>query len=61
MSFCIATRQKEEIISLGFQEGLFKVFNAKSTGMISDLVKRLNQLEPSDRTEATVAYILRRR
>ncbi|MBI4619856.1 MAG: DUF4384 domain-containing protein [Desulfobacterales bacterium] len=56
----IATRQKEDIIPLGFQEGLFKVFDAKSTGMISDLVKRLNQLEPSDWTEATTVYTLRR-
>lgn len=56
----IATRQKEDIIPLGFQEGLFRVFDAKSTGMISDLVKRLNQLEPSDWTEATTVYTLRR-
>jgi len=56
----IATRQKEDIIPLGFQEGLFRVFDAKSTGMISDLVKRLNQLEPSDWTEATAVYTLRR-
>ncbi len=56
----IATRQKEGIIPLGFQEGLFKVFDAKSTGMISDLVKRLNQLEPSDWTETTTVYTLRR-
>ncbi|GEM_PF-329664 len=56
----IATRQKEGIIPLGFQEGLFRVFDAKSTGMISDLVKRLNQLEPSDWTEATTVYTLRR-
>ncbi|KAF0121515.1 MAG: hypothetical protein FD151_1213 [bacterium] len=56
----IATTNKEEIITLGFQEGLFRVFDAKSTGMISDLVKRLNQLEPSDWTEATTVYTLRR-
>ena len=56
----IATRHKEDIIPLGFQEGLFKVFNAKSTGMISDLVKRLNQLEPSDCAESTAVYTLRR-
>lgn len=56
----IATQQKEDIIPLGFQEGLFRVFDAKSTGMISDLVKRLNQLEPSDWTEATTVYTLRR-
>ncbi|MEW6616210.1 MAG: DUF4384 domain-containing protein [Thermodesulfobacteriota bacterium] len=56
----IATRQKEEIVPLGFQEGLFRVFDAKSTGMISDLVKRLNQLELSDWTEATTVYTLGR-
>lgn len=56
----IATRQKEEIIPLGFKEGLFKVYDAKSTGMISDLVKKLNQLEPTGWTEATAVYVLKR-
>ncbi|MBI5748860.1 MAG: DUF4384 domain-containing protein [Nitrospinae bacterium] len=56
----IATKKKEEIIPLGFQEGLFKVYDAKSTGMISDLVKRLNQLEPTEWTEATAVYRIRR-
>lgn len=56
----IATKKREEIIPLGFKEGLFKVYDAKSTGMISDLVKRLNQLEPLDWTEATAVYLLRR-
>ena len=54
----IATRKKENLISLGFQEGLFKVYDARSTGMISDLVKRLNQMEPADWTEATLIYRL---
>jgi len=56
----IATRQKEDLLSLGFREGSFQVYNAESTGMISDLVKRLNQIEPSDWTEANSVYILRR-
>ena len=56
----IATRQKEDIIPLGFQQGFFKVYDAKSTGMISDLVKRLNQLEPADWTEATAEYKITR-
>ena len=56
----IATKKKEGIIPLGFQEGFFKVYDAKSTGMISDLVKRLNQIEPTDWTEATAVYILKR-
>ena len=56
----IATKKKEELIPLGFQEGMFKVYDSKSTGMISDLVKRLNQLEPADWTEATALYRIKR-
>ncbi|MBI4823895.1 MAG: DUF4384 domain-containing protein [Nitrospirae bacterium] len=56
----IATKKKEELVSLGFQEGMFKVYDAKSTGMISDLVRRLNQIEPSEWTEAGAGYILTR-
>jgi len=52
----IATRKQEPIVPLGFQEGMFKVYDAKSTGMISDLVKKLNQLEPTEWTEATAVY-----
>ncbi|MBI3378677.1 MAG: DUF4384 domain-containing protein [Nitrospirae bacterium] len=57
----IVTNKKEELIPLGFQEGAFKVYDAKSTGMISDLVKRLNQLEPADWAEATTVYRIERR
>ena len=56
----IATRQKEELLSIGFKEGIFQVYDAKSTGMISDLVRRLNQIDLTDWTEATSAYLLRR-
>jgi hypothetical protein len=56
----IATRKAEGIIPLGFQEGIFKVYDAKSTGMISDLVKKLSQLEPTDWTEATAVYKIAR-
>ncbi|KAF0144372.1 MAG: hypothetical protein FD156_1923 [Nitrospirae bacterium] len=56
----IATKLREDIIPLGFQEGMFKVYDSKSTGMISDLVRRLNQLEPADWAEATVVYKLSR-
>ncbi|MDP3049594.1 MAG: DUF4384 domain-containing protein [Thermodesulfovibrionales bacterium] len=56
----IATNKKEDIIPLGFQEGMFKVYDSKSTGMISDLVKRLNQLEPADWAEATAVYRIER-
>ena len=51
----IATKSVEPILYSGFQEG-FKVYDAKSTGLASDLLKRLNQLEPSDWGDATVAY-----
>jgi hypothetical protein len=56
----IATRKKEELLSLGFKEGVFQVYDSKSTGMISDLVRRLNQIEPTDWTEATAVYTLKR-
>ena len=56
----IATRQKEELLSIGFKEGIFQVYDAKSTGMISDLVRRLNQIEPTDWTETTAIYYLKR-
>jgi len=56
----IATKKKEDIISLGFQEGMFKVYNANSTGLISDLVRKLNQLDPTEWTEATAVYKLER-
>ncbi len=56
----IATRNKEDIVPLGFQEGMLKVYDAHSTGMISDLVKRLNHLEPTDWTQQTVTYVLHR-
>jgi hypothetical protein len=56
----IATRQKEELLSIGFKEGIFQVYDAKSTGMISDLVRRLNQIEPTDWTETTAVYNLKR-
>jgi hypothetical protein len=56
----IATRNREEIVSLGFREGMFKVYDSRSTSMISDLVKRLNQLDPSDWTEATAVYRIER-
>ena len=56
----IATRRKENLIPLGFQEGMFKVYDSSSTGMISDLVRRLNHLEPADWTESTAVYRLTR-
>lgn len=56
----IATRKQEELIPLGFREGSFSVYDSKSTGMIADLVKRLNAIEPADWTEATVEYVISR-
>ena len=56
----IATRQKEELLPLGYREGIFQAYDAKSTGMISDLVKHLNHLEPTDWTEATTVYTIKR-
>jgi hypothetical protein len=56
----IATRQKEELLPLGFREGVFQAYDAKSTGMINDLVKRLTTVEPTDWAEATAGYVLRR-
>lgn len=56
----VATRKKEPLLSLGFQEGIFQVYDEKSTGMIGDLVRRLNQMELSDWTEAAAVYHLKR-
>jgi hypothetical protein len=56
----IATRQKEALLSIGFKEGIFQVYDSKSTGMISDLVRRLNQIEPTEWTETTAVYHLER-
>ena len=56
----VATRQKEELLPLGFREGVFQVYDANSTGMIGDLVRRLNQIELTDWTEATTVYNLRK-
>ena len=56
----IATRQKEELLPLGFREGVFQAYDARSTGMINDLVKRLTTIEPTDWAEATAGYVLRR-
>jgi hypothetical protein len=56
----IATSKPENLIPSGFQEGVFKVYDARSTGMISDLVKRLNQIDPSEWTEATAVYTISR-
>ena len=54
----IVTRSKQDLIPLGFQEGTFQVYTSQSTGMISDLVRKLNHLEPNEWTEATAVYTI---
>jgi hypothetical protein len=56
----VATRNKEDLLPLGFKEGIFQGYDEKSTGMISDLVRRLNQIELTDWAEATAVYHLKR-
>jgi hypothetical protein len=52
----IATKNEEAIVPLGFQEGMVKVYDAQSTGLVSELVKKLSQLEPAEWTEVTAVY-----
>ncbi|HEN20666.1 MAG TPA: DUF4384 domain-containing protein [Desulfobacteraceae bacterium] len=56
----VATLQKEELLSLGFKEGSFQVYDQHSTGMISDLIRRLNRIEPTQWAEASAFYRLKR-
>ena len=56
----IATRHREDLLALGFKEGLFQVYDEYSTGMINDLVRRLTHIELTDWTEATAVYHLRK-
>jgi len=52
----IATLKDEELLTLGFREGVFEVYDAGSTGLISDLVRRLNKIDPEEWAEATAFY-----
>lgn len=56
----VATKKKEELLPLGFKEGIFQVYDQNSTGMISDLIRRLNRIEPTKWTEALTIYQLRK-
>ncbi|MEN6620469.1 MAG: DUF4384 domain-containing protein [Smithella sp.] len=56
----IVTKKKENLLPLGFKEGMFQAYDAESTGMISELVKKLNAIEPTEWTEATAEYIINR-
>ena len=47
------------MLPLGFREGFFQVYDAASTGMISDLVRGLNQIDPADWTEASAAFVIK--
>ena len=51
----IATKKEEPLLHGGFKEG-FKVYDGKSTGLVSDLLKRLAQLETADWGETTLLY-----
>jgi hypothetical protein len=56
----IATTKKENLLPLGFKEGMFQAYDANSTGLISELVKRLNQIDPAEWADATAEYIIGR-
>lgn len=53
----IATRVPE-IILHGFKEGIFRVYDAKSTGLVGDLARKLNQIDPADWGEAVRTYTI---
>jgi hypothetical protein len=51
----IATKKEEPLLQGSFKEG-FKVYDGKSTGLVSDLLKHLAQLDPADWGETTLTY-----
>ena len=53
----VATRKKETLLE-GFQEGMFKVYDATSAALVGDLVRRLNQLDPADWGDAVAVYTI---
>lgn len=57
----IATESEEPWLTLGFQEGVQRVYHGKDTGLISDLIKKLSLLEPGTWEEATAMYTLARK
>jgi len=57
----IAIKQKDDLLTLGFKESMLRAYDAKSTGMISDLIRRLNQMEPTDWTDTTAVYTINRK
>lgn len=54
----IATRQKEILLERGFQEGIFKVYDGRGTGLVGDLARKLNQLDPAEWGEALAVYTI---
>ena len=56
----IATRKDNKLLALGFKEGMFEVYDAKSTSMVSDLTRKLNKIEPENWTETTLTYTINR-
>ena len=51
----IASSKEEPLLHGSFKEG-FRVYDGKSTGLISDLLKRLGQLDLADWGETTLPY-----
>lgn len=51
----IATRHPEPLLEKAFRES-FAAYDLHSTGLISDLLKRLNQLDPSEWGDKTLSY-----
>jgi hypothetical protein len=51
----IATSKEEPLLHGGFKEG-FNVYDSKSTGLVSDLLRRLAQLDPANWGETTLIY-----
>lgn len=56
----VATRKMEPLLPLGFKEGVFQVYDERSTGMIGDLVRRLNQIDLADWSQAVAVYRINR-
>lgn len=56
----IATRNDNQLLPLGFKEGMFEVFDAHSTSMVSDLTRKLNMIDPENWAETTADYTINR-
>lgn len=56
----IATKKDEEIVRLGFKEGIFEVWTPEETGVKTDLILRLSRLEPTEWADAEVIYEIKK-